>query len=68
MVTTAMSLGSISRERMVCSASTRCEATTMGSTATWGMAPWPPLPRMVMMAVSELEYITPGRKPNCPAG
>jgi hypothetical protein len=36
------------------------DAATTGSTAACGMAPWPPLPRTLMMAVSELAMAKPG--------
>ncbi|KAG0733939.1 hypothetical protein G6F24_018930 [Rhizopus arrhizus] len=63
MVTTAMSLGSTSRDTMVCRASTMLAAGTMGSTATCGIAPWPPTPLTVSTTVSDELYMTPARNP-----
>ncbi|MNS85269.1 hypothetical protein D3C72_1191300 [compost metagenome] len=68
MVTTAISLGSISRDTMVCKASTMLAAATIGSTATCGIAPCPPTPLTVSTTVSDELYITPERKPKCPVG
>ena len=43
-VTTAESRGEISRETTDCSDSTMRAAARIGSTASWGIAPWPPRP------------------------
>lgn len=52
-VTTAMSFGSTSRETSVWKARMRCAHTITGSTVVCGIAPCPPLPSMVTMAVSD---------------
>ena len=41
-------------------------ATTV-STAWWGMAPWPPVPRTLMMQVSPLAMAYPGTAANLPS-
>jgi hypothetical protein len=46
-VRTKGSTGSTSREATVWRATMAWAATRMGSTASWGLAPWPPRPRMV---------------------
>ncbi len=58
-VTTAGSNGEVSRLTMVCRASTIWEASTMGSFALWGTAPWPPTPRTVMSTASTLAMMGP---------
>ena len=43
-VSTAVSMGSMRRETMVCSTVIRYPAQAMASRAVWGAAPWPLLP------------------------
>ncbi len=43
-VSTAVSVGAISRDTTVCSRTMIMAASTTGSMVCCGMAPWPPLP------------------------
>ena len=53
-VTTAGSLGSISRLTIVWRSTITSAARTIGSTVRCGQAPWPPLPRMMTLTEVEL--------------
>ncbi len=52
-VTTAMSLGDISRDTIVCRSSTTRAAITIGSTPKCGLAPCAPWPWMVTLKFRE---------------
>ena len=67
-VTMPICSGGTLRDTMVCSAITMLEAATTGSTEVCGIAPWLPLPRTLMMAVSELAIAKPGTATNLPSG
>ena len=49
-VTTAACSGSTLRATTVCSAITKLAAATTGSAARCGIAPWPPVPLIVIVA------------------
>ena len=61
MLTTTASTGSTLRLAMVCSAVMMCAAATTGSTARCGKAPWPPVPRTVILTSSVAAIIGPAR-------
>ncbi len=65
-VTTAGSFGATSRLMMVCSAVITYAPAAIGSTASCGIAPWPPLPRMVRSNSSAEAKNAPSRTPIFP--
>lgn len=67
-VTTAMSVGSTSRDTTVCSFMTVLAASTTGSTDCWGREPWAPRPWRVTFSESEPAIIGPDRWATQPAG
>ncbi len=66
--TTACSPGSRLRETMVCSASTICEAITIGSMPICGRAACVPRPRISITKLSSLAMMPPARVAKLPAG
>ena len=60
-VTTAGSIGFISRLTIVCRSRTSLAAITIGSIVLSGLAPCPPRPFMVMSTLSTLASVKPGR-------
>lgn len=67
-VSTAGSVGAISRATTVCSRTTMSAARTTGSTVFCGIDPCPPRPYTVMRTLSALESTGPGRVSTVPAG
>ncbi|MCY1245231.1 hypothetical protein D9M72_583620 [compost metagenome] len=68
MVMIAVSLGGTLRDTTVCSAMTSEAPITTGSTALSGMAPWPPVPWMTMVALSVEAMQGPASTPKRPTG
>ena len=67
-LTTAVSIGLTLRLTIDCTAVIRCPATSTGSTAACGCAPWPPRPSMVISMRSAAAIAGPGVMPNRPGG
>ena len=67
-VTTAASSGEISRETIVCSASTIRAAATIGSAVSCGAAPWPPRPSTSIENSSTAAMSAPRLTPIFPTG
>ena len=59
-LTTAVSIGDTLRATTDCAAVMMCPATSTGSTAWCGCAPWPPLPSMLIVMRSAAAIIGPG--------
>ena len=65
--TTATSPGGVSRDTMVCSRTMIMAASTTGSMACCGMAPWPPFPYTVTLMLSSVAMNGPDRVLTVPA-
>ena len=65
---TLESKGSTLREVMVCKAVTICAPTMTGSMQRCGIAPWPPLPSIVIVISSAAAISGPLRIANEPTG
>ena len=63
----AVSEAQISRDMMVCSARQIWAATFMGSIPFCGVAPWAPLPMIVILNRSTAELTGPDAQKYCPA-
>ncbi len=59
--TTATSPGGVSRDTIVCSRTMIMAASTTGSMACCGMAPWPPFPYTVTLMLSSVAMNGPDR-------
>ena len=68
MLTTTASTGLTLRLAIVCNAVMMWAAATTGSTPWCGMAPWPPLPRIVILRSSVAAITGPGRTAILPGG
>ena len=68
MLTTAVSSGLTLRLTIDCAAVIMCAATSTGSIAVCGWAPWPPRPSMVISMRSAAAIAGPGVMPIVPGG
>ena len=68
MLTTAVSIGLTLRATIDCAAVMMCAATSTGSIAACGCAPWPPRPSIVISIRSAAAIAGPGVMPIWPGG